>query len=455
MANIVIRAFNKISLIPVIAAYLLVILPVSPALADTQPAKTEDDIGFSQWKEEFKQQALDYGIRPGIIRQAIVPLSIDSNVLKLDSNQPEFTRTIWQYLDNAISPKRIKLGQALLQKHSDLLNRIEAQYGVQREIIVAIWAMESDFGRNYGHKNVLRSLATLDYHGKRAEFAQNELLAALDILQKQHFKPDSMIGSWAGAMGQPQFTPSSYLKHAVDYDRDGTKDIWASLPDVFASIANFLSESGWRKGQDWGVEVSIGNDFDWRLNSSAYQLRFIQWKSLGVNSINGKPFKAIQRQASLFIPAGRFGPVFLVTHNFDVIKAYNNSSSYALAVAQLSRLLAGGEGIQRAWPRDEKALSRDQIIEIQQALLKAGHDPGKIDGKIGANTREAIRTWQLEQGLPGDGYANLDLLKRIRKKKSDKSAYLGSPVVKEVVDKFPKEMSRVVETTNREKSGKK
>ena len=387
------------------------------ARADTQSIALEDDIGFSQWKESFKQQALDYGIRPAVIRQAIEPLSIDLKVLKFDSTQPEFTRSIWQYLDNAISPKRIKLGQALLQKHADLLNRIEVQYGVQKEIIVAIWAMESDFGRNYGHKNVLRSLATLAYHGKRAEFAQKELLAALEILQRQRFKPESLIGSWAGAMGQPQFTPTSYLKHAVDYDRDGKKDIWTSLPDIFASIANFLSESGWRKGQSWGVEVNIGKDFDWRLNSSSYQLRFIQWKNLGVNSINGKPFKAIQRQASLFIPAGRFGPVFLVTHNFDVIKAYNNSSSYVLAVAQLSRLLAGGEGIQRAWPRDEKALTRDQIIEIQQAMLKAGHNPGKIDGKIGANTREAIRTWQLEQGLPGDGYANLGLLERIRKKK--------------------------------------
>ena len=271
-------------------------------LADSQSTSLEDDIGFSQWKESFKQQALDYGIRPAVVRQAIDPLSIDLKVLKFDSTQPEFTRSIWQYLDNAISAKRIELGQSLLKKYAYLLDAVEARYGVPKEIIVAIWAMESDFGRNYGHKNVLRSLATLAYHGKRAEFAQKELLAALEILQKQRFKPESLIGSWAGAMGQPQFTPTSYLKHAVDYDKDGIKDIWTSLPDVFASIANFLSESGWRKGQSWGVEVKIGKDFDWRLNSSAYQLRFIQWKNLGVNSINANRSRRFNARPACLYP---------------------------------------------------------------------------------------------------------------------------------------------------------
>jgi len=369
---------------------------------------------FKQWQERFKLQALAHGITSSVFEKVINPLTPDPDILKFDSTQPEFTRTIWQYLDNAISFNRLKLGKEHLKKHQQLFDIIEKKYGVQREIIVAIWAMESDFGRNYGDKKVLRSLATLAYHGKRSEFAQKELLAALQIIQTGKIMAEELIGSWAGAMGQPQFMPSSYLKYAVDQNKDGKIDLWNSLPDVFASIANFLAESAWRVDEDWGVEVKIPKDFDWRLNSSAYQLRFIQWKSLGVHSINGRPFKAIQRQASLFIPAGRYGPLFLVTHNFDVIKRYNKSSSYALAVAQLSRLLEGGESFHIAWPRDEKALSRDEIEELQTRLTNEGHRLGKVDGKIGAKTREAIRTWQLEQGYAGDGYANTELLKRLR-----------------------------------------
>lgn len=369
---------------------------------------------FDQWKKTFKALALQNQIQSEVINEALNDLTPDSKVLKLDASQPEFTRNIWDYLDNAISKKRLKKGSQLLKKHQDLFDEIEQQYGVQRETIVAIWAMESDFGRNYGSKSVIRSLATLAHHGKRSEFAQNELLEALRIIQDQKLKPKRLVGSWAGAMGQAQFMPSSYRKYAVDYDKDGKTDIWKSLPDVFASIAHFLAESGWRKSEDWGVEVKLPNNFDWKLNTSSYELRFLQWKELEVNSINARPFPYIQRLASLFIPAGRFGPVFLVTHNFHVIKRYNNSSSYALGVAQLSRLLAGGESIQTAWPREDKALTYYDIEEIQLRLSLNGHDPGPNDGKMGAKTREAIRTWQLEQGLAGDGYANEKLLQQLR-----------------------------------------
>jgi len=371
---------------------------------------------FDQWKQTFKAIALQNQIQPEVIDEALSDLTPDSKVLKLDASQPEFTRNIWDYLDNAISKQRLRKGSQLLKKHQDLFDEIEQQYGVQRETIVAIWAMESDFGRNYGSKSVIRSLATLAHHGKRSEFAQTELLEALHIIQNQKLTPKKLVGSWAGAMGQAQFMPSSYRKYAVDYDKDGKTDIWQSLPDVFASIAHFLAESGWRKDEDWGVEVKLPNNFDWKLNTSSYELRFLQWKELEVNSINARPFPYIQRLASLFLPAGRFGPVFLVTHNFHIIKRYNNSSSYALGVAQLSRLLAGGESIQTAWPREDKALSYYDIEEIQLRLSLNGHDPGPNDGKMGAKTREAIRTWQLEQGLAGDGYANKKLLQELREK---------------------------------------
>jgi len=370
---------------------------------------------FEDWKQSFKQEALAQGIKASIFDKALASIKYDPKVIELDSDQPEFTRNIWDYIDRATSKKRIKKGQSLLKKHRKLLDKIEEEYGVQREIILAIWAMESDFGRNYGSKNILRSLATLAYHGKRADFAKEELLIALSMMQKRELPPKKLIGSWAGAMGQPQFMPSSYIRYAVDYNKDNKVDLWKSLPDIFASIANYLAKSGWRRDENWGVEVKLPKDFDWHLNSSSYELRFFQWKILGVERTNGKPYEHMQRTATLFIPAGRFGPVFLVTHNFNVIKKYNKSSSYVLAVTFLSELFAGRETHQIAWPRDDEALSHDQIKEIQLRLTIAGHDPGEADGKIGSKTREAIRTWQLEQDLAGDGYANSELLQLLIK----------------------------------------
>ena len=298
-----------------------------------------------------------------------------------------------------------------------MFDNIEKEYGVQREIIVAIWAMESDFGRNYGNQNVIRSLATLANQArstKRKKLAEQELLSALHIIQDNKLKVGSLIGSWAGAMGQPQFMPSSYGKYAVDYDQDGKKDIWGTDTDVLASIANFLKKSGWRELEDWGVEVNLPQGFDWRLNTSAYELRFVQWRFLGVKNANGGSFSHPQRLASIFIPAGRFGPSFLVTHNFHIIKKYNKSLSYTLAVAQLSRLLAGGESIRIAWPRKDKVMSTEQVKEIQTRLNLSNHNSGLVDGKVGSRTREAVRTWQLEHGFPGDGYVSMELLKQLR-----------------------------------------
>lgn len=379
------------------------------------------DVDFESWKQAFKQEALEQGVKASVFDKALSPIKFDPKVIALDSDQPEFTRNIWDYIDNATSKKRIKKGQALLKKHRKLFDKIEEEYGVQREIILAIWAMESDFGRNYGSKNILRSLATLAYHGKRADFAKEELLAALFMIQKRELSPKKLIGSWAGAMGQPQFMPSSYVRYAVDYNKDNKVDLWKSLPDILASIANYLAQSGWRRDEDWGVEVKLPKDFDWRLNSSSYELRFFQWKMQGVERANGKPYDHLQRIATLFVPAGRFGPVFLVTHNFNVIKKYNKSTSYVLAIALLSELFAERETNQIAWPRDDKALTHDQIKEIQLRLTIAGHDPGDADGKIGSKTREAIRTWQLEQSLPGDGYANSELLQLLIKNSEDKT----------------------------------
>ena len=377
------------------------------------------DDSFEQWKKTFKQNALSNGITSLLFDQAFQKITPDPEVIKLDTNQPEFTRNIWDYIDNATSAKRLKRGQKLLKKYRRLFDKLEGEYGVQREIIVAIWAMESDFGRNYGSKNVIRSLATLAHHArseKREKFAQEELLAALHIIQNNKVNVGSLIGSWAGAMGQPQFMPSSYLKYAVDQNKDGQKNIWETESDVFASIANFLKESGWRELEDWGVEVNLPQDFDWKLNTSAYELRFVQWRFMGVTNSSGQSFKQPQRLASIFIPAGRFGPAFLVTHNFNIIKKYNQSLSYTLAVAQLSRLLAGGESIRIGWPRGDEVLSSEQVKEIQSRLNESNHNAGVVDGKVGSKTREAARTWQIENGFAGDGYISINLLGKLQNK---------------------------------------
>ncbi len=375
------------------------------------------DIGFEKWKQSFRQQAITEGVLANVIDQSITNLTLDPEIIKLDSSQPEFTRNIWDYLNNSISNSRLKKGKKLLQEHRLLFDKIENRFGVQREVITAIWAMESDFGRNYGNKNVIRSLATLAYKStseKRIQFARNELLIALKIIQTKKISSKNLIGSWAGAMGQPQFMPSSYLQYGVDYNRDGSIDLWNTLPDVFASIANFLVESGWRQNETWGEEVRLPKKFDWRLNSSAYQLRYQQWQELNVRKFDGSAFVYPKRQANLFLPAGKLGPIFLMTHNFSVIKRYNQSSSYALAVAQLSNLFGLGKKIQGAWPVNDKALSVIQLKEIQSLLNSQGHSVGAVDGKVGSKTREAIRTWQLEKGIAGDGYANLSLLMELR-----------------------------------------
>ncbi len=385
------------------------------------------DASFQKWKQDFRVEALSQGIQADLFDKSLASLKPDPEIIKLDNSQPEFTRSIWEYLDNAISVSRIKKGRRLMDQYGALFDQIEERYGVQREIILAIWALESDFGRNYGNKSVVRSLATLAYASgskKRSDFAKSELLVSLKILQNFKMDADGLVGSWAGAMGQPQFMPSSYLKYAIDYNRDGMIDLWHTVPDVVASIANFLAEAGWRRAESWGMEVDIPSKFDWRLNTSSYQLRFEQWQKMKVTQVNGKDFQQPQRQAALFIPAGQYGPKFLVTHNFEVIKRYNNSSSYALAVAQLSRLLATGEKILTPWPVADAALSRYEVEEIQMRLNLEGYSPGLADGKIGPKTREAVRVWQVEQGYAGDGYANLRFLELLRKKSSSQSKNL-------------------------------
>ena len=365
---------------------------------------------FAQWREQFREQALAAGIQPAVFDRAFAGISPDPAVVKADTSQPEFTRPVWDYLDSAISATRVRRGQALLNEHAATLSAIEQRYGVDRQVLVAIWGMESSFGQFMGDKSVIRSLASLAYQGRRTAFAHSQLLAALEILQHGDVQTGQLLGSWAGAMGQTQFIPTTYNHYAVDFDGDGRRDIWSSPADALASAANYLRSSGWQQGQPWGMEVALPEGFDYALADEKIRKPLREWRALGVKNL---PLNFAEARASLLLPAGHRGPAFLVSDNFRAILKYNNSTSYALAVSLLSERLLGGGQVLAQWPRDDLPLSRAQRIVLQEQLAAKGFDTGGVDGIIGANSRIAIRRYQQSIGWPADGYPNQALLKKL------------------------------------------
>jgi membrane-bound lytic murein transglycosylase B len=330
-----------------------------------------------------------------------------------DRAQPEFTRTVWDYLDLIVSPDRVLRGQRKLAETQAALGAAQAAYGVPPATIVAIWGMESDYGANFGDIPTIDALATLGFEGRREAWAKQQLMAALKILQSGDIPRAQMIGSWAGAMGQTQFIPTAFLSYAVDADGDGRRDIWGSMPDVTASTANFLAHSGWQVGQAWGAEVRLPEGFDAGRADDAVRQASAQWAAEGVQTLDGTPLPDIA-DGAIFQPAGARGPAFLVGPNFRTLLRYNNSTSYALAVSLLAQRIAGGPGVQGAWPRDELALTREQVKALQAALTARGFDAGAPDGQMGPATRQALRAWQRSLGLAADGFPTLDLLARLQ-----------------------------------------
>jgi membrane-bound lytic murein transglycosylase B len=383
----------------------------------------DNGFSFSKWQREFKIPALKAGISAETFDAAFKQLELDETVLKLDRSQPEFSRAIWTYIDNATANNRVKKGKAILRKHRNLFNEVSKEYKVPPEIIIAIWAMESDFGGNYGSMNIIRSLATLAYGGQRKKFAVKELLCALNIMQTEKLQLSDMVGSWAGAIGHPQFMPSSFEKYAVDFNYDGKRDLWHSLDDAFASIAYYLHVAGWKENETWGEEVLLPNDFMWQkqaqFNPNNERLTVSEWMLWGIKPASGKDFQNYEQLAKLFFPAGHLGPVFLLYDNFEIIKKYNLSLSYSLAVGLLASGIANkteGENLLVGkWPREDKPLSREDKIVLQTELNKQGFNAGKVDGKVGSNTRKAIRRWQLKNSLAADGYMSLQLFEKIKK----------------------------------------
>lgn len=367
---------------------------------------------FERWVTDFRTSASAAGIDEATLNVAFADVRYLPRVVELDRAQPEYTRTVWSYLDSAVSPLRIALGQdRWLQFHAEI-DSAAARFGVAPEILVAIWGVESNYGSNFGSIPTIDALATLGFEGRREAWARGQLLAALRILQSGDIDRSHMIGSWAGAMGQTQFLPSVFLDYAVDADGDGRRDIWGSMADVMASTANFLARSGWQADQTWGVEVRLPPGFDVSRAEVAVRQPSSLWAAEGVQTSNGGPLPQFA-EATVVLPAGARGPAFLVGPNFQVILRYNNSTSYALAVGLLAQRLAGDPGMQAAWPRDLVALSRQQLTALQTALNRRGFDSGTPDGVMGPNTRGALRRYQRSVGVPADGYPTLDLLLRL------------------------------------------
>jgi membrane-bound lytic murein transglycosylase B len=339
----------------------------------------------------------------------------DPAVLKLAANQPEFTSTTSDYLAKAVTPIRIETGQTKKAEEAKLLSAIEAKYGVDRHILLGIWGMESNFGKDKGSMSVIRSLATLAYSGRRKDYGNEQLIAALKILQKGIVTPDNFTGSWAAAMGHTQFIPTSYLSYAVDWTGDGKRDIWNSRQDALASTANYLAKAGWRSDRPWGWEVTLPKKFNMALIGRQNWRTVAEWQKLGVERTDGEKFGAAKAEAFVMVPQGVNGPRFLVTKNFLAIMDYNISHSYALAVGHLADRIRGMGPFQAAWPDVDFDLTFEQRVELQKRLNAMGFQTGGSDGRFGARTYEAIIAYQKREGLPLNGRPSLKLLQHMQK----------------------------------------
>ena len=378
------------------------------------PVDPQTQAGFESWLATFKPRAMSEGITETTWDRATRGLRYNPKVIERDRNQAEFTKTIWDYLDSAVSDTRIANGQMALREHAALLREIEARYGVDKEVVVAVWGMESNFGNNRGRTLILPALATLAYDGRRGSFFASQFIAALKIIQSGDTDSMHMTGSWAGAMGHTQFIPTSYLLYAVDFTGDGKRDIWSDNPaDALASTAAYLARSGWSKGQPWGVEVTLPQGFNYGLAGKKVKKSPSDWAALSVRAATGGTVPNYG-PASILLPAGAQGPAIMIFGNFTAISRYNAADSYVIGVGHLSDRLKGKGPFIHPWPRDGRALTEAERIEVQERLTAAGYDTQGSDGKIGPNTIEAVMAWQRAHGVAPDGYVTEKLLNALR-----------------------------------------
>ena len=373
------------------------------------------DASFERCIGELRSEAQTRGIKADTFDVLTRTLEPDRSVLGLLDYQPEFRTPIWDYLAGLVDDERIADGRAMMEQWAATLQKVEAQYGIDREIIVAVWGVESNFGRNFGKRPLLTSLSTLSCFGRRQSFFRGEFFATLKIIENGDVDAARLTGSWAGAFGHTQFMPTTFARVAVDFDGDGRRDLIDSIPDALASTANFLAKAGWVSGQPWGHEVILPAGFDLSLAGRHNKRSLAEWARLGVQRIDGVPLEPSSTAAAVLLPAGEGGPAFLVQRNFDALYSYNTAETYALAIAHLSDRLRGGSPFVKPWPTDDPGLSRAERREVQALLTRLGYPVGEIDGLIGKTSREAIQDIQRTNGLEPDGRAGRYMLNVLRR----------------------------------------
>jgi len=383
---------------------------INPARAQTpKPEARPAAPGFDGFLRTLWPMAQARGISRRTFDLAFQGVTPDPSIVVLTQKQSEFVAPIWNYLNSAVGGGRISRGREMLEAHASVLAQAESRYGVPKEIILGIWGMETNYGSFKGDKDVIRSLATLASIRYRGDFFRDELLTALELIEKGHVERRELRGSWAGAMGHTQFMPSSYMKYAVDQTGDGHADIWTSTSDAIASTANYLKGYGWTPGLPWGIEVAVPDGFDHNL----YRASFSSFRSAGVRRADGGSLPS-SGEARLFYPAGHTGPAMLLTANFDVIKKYNSSDAYALAVGHLGDRIVGKPALQGEWPLKAPRLDKAGTTDVQRRLKALGLYNHDADGRIGTGTREAVRQYQLRVGMLADGYPTPALLARMK-----------------------------------------
>ena len=396
---------NQSFLLSLARVCLLLCIPVSVTFANES----------SSCLGSLRSEASKQGISTKTFDQAVAGFEPDPDVIKAYEFQPEFRTAIWDYVAGLVDDERVEDGRARLKQWDRELAQIEQQYGVDRHVIVAVWGVESNFGRIQGRRELVRSLVTLVCANKRKPFFTGELMATLRIIQSGDIAQDALVGSWAGAFGQTQFMPTTYQRLAVDFDGDGKRDIVQSVPDALASTANYLKRAGWVMGEPWGVEVRLPKGYSGPSGRKDRQ-PLQSWLDRGIKPIGKGPIPGIMANtpAALLLPAGTDGPAFLVFKNFTAVFSYNAAESYALSILHLSDRMKGGGLFMTPWPTDDAGISRAERREVQQRLLEKGFDIGEVDGMIGSKTREAIKAFQQQNGLAVDGRAGQRVLNALR-----------------------------------------
>lgn len=387
--------------------------PVATPPRYARAALTQEE-RFNVWKSEFIARSVRMGYDKAMVERLILPAKIEERALERDKTQPEFSKPIWSYVDNAANASRLNGGRTKLAENSTVFDAIEARYKVPRHILTSIWGLETAYGKIMGTYNPVDALATFAFEGRRTSFGEAQLYALLDLLKSGAVRQDQLIGSWAGAMGMTQFIPATFRDYAVDFDGDGNKDLWENEADALGSAAHYLSRHGWRWGEPVMTEVAVDAAFDYSLLEGSKKT-VNDWTALGVRPIGGQRWSAEAGflDAKLIAPGGHRGPKLLTFKNFDVIKKYNNSTSYAMGITVLGEALRGKSVITTDWPRNDKPLSFEDKKSMQRKLNQLGFNVGGVDGVVGPGTRKGIRAWQKSRGLPADGYMEQTLFKRL------------------------------------------